>query len=253
MITTYLVIFLICSISGIFTGLLGIGGGLIIIPMFLLILPMFSLTFSLHEIIGISAACVFLNSGTTLFYRRKEEFLEKNFLIKLAISIAIGTVLGSYFSSFAPKKLLLSIYVLVSLCSLFLMYFNITFQLKKTKLLFLLYFIFAIIGAISSSIGIGGAILFATALKCFLNKEPKFLLPSITLLVFSHALFAFFSKLFLGEISLFIIPIALLASLIGAKIGVKISKKLSALAINRLLCLTLILSLVKIILELFSS
>ncbi len=253
MITTYLVIFLICSISGIFTGLLGIGGGLIIIPMFLLILPMFGMTFSMHEIIGISAACVFLNSGTTLFYRRKEEFLEKGFLIKLAIAIAIGTILGSYFSSFAPKNFLLIIYIIVSLCSLFLIYFNVTFQLKRTKLFFLLYFIFACIGAISASIGIGGAILFAAALKCFLDKEPKFLLPSITLLVFSHAFFAFFSKLVLGEISLFIIPIAILASLIGAKIGVKISKKLSAITINRLLCITLILSLVKIILELFNT
>lgn len=253
MITTYLVIFLICCISGIFTGLLGIGGGLIIIPMFLIILPLFGMTFSMHEIIGISAACVFLNSGTTLFYRRKEEFLERNFLIKLAISIAIGTVLGAYLSSFAHKNILLLIYIIVSIFSFLIIYFNITFKLKIKSLFFILYILFAFIGAISASIGIGGAILFATILKCFLDKEPKFILPSITLMVFVHAFFAFFSKFILGEISLFIIPIAILASIIGAKIGVKISEKLSALAINRLLCVTLILSLIKIILELFNA
>ena len=70
-----LLIFCICTFSGFLTGLLGVGGGIIIVPLFLGILPLFGIKFSLAEVIGISATCVFINSAVTAFYRRKEKFL----------------------------------------------------------------------------------------------------------------------------------------------------------------------------------
>ena len=244
-------IFFICAFSGVLTGTLGVGGGLVIVPLFLSVLPLFGISFSLAEVIGISATCVFINSAVTAFYRRKEKFLPFQVIAPLAVSIIIGTVLGAYFSDFAPKFVILSIYIAVSLFSIYLINGEIYCDLKQKKLGFLLYVIFAFIGAISSSIGIGGAVLFATALKCFMGKDTKELLPSITMLVLIHAFFAFSSKFALGHVTLSIIPIAFLASIVGAKIGVKISRKLSCVAINRLMSIVLILGLIKIIHELF--
>ena len=96
-----LAVFLICTISGIFTGLLGIGGGLIIVPAFLVILPLFNITsISSHEIIGISSTVVLLNSLAGLFYRRGEEYLEKKFLIIFSSDIfsAILRIFKRFFS-----------------------------------------------------------------------------------------------------------------------------------------------------------
>ena len=62
----------------------------------------------------------------------------------------------------------------------------------------------------------------------FMGKNVKELLPSLSIMVLAHAAFAFFSKFALGEVTLSIIPIAILSSLIGTKIGVNLSKKLSA-------------------------
>ena len=108
-------IFLVCTFSGILTGLLGVGGGIVIVPLFLSVLPLFGVSFSLAQVIGISATCVFINSSVTAFYRRKEEFLPLKTIAPLALSVIIGTILGAYYSDFAPKEVILGIYIAVSL------------------------------------------------------------------------------------------------------------------------------------------
>ena len=128
------VVFLVCIISGIFTGLLGIGGGLIIVPAFLVILPLFNITtISTHEIIGISSTVVLLNSLAGLFYRRGEEYLEKKFLIKSTIFIILGTIISAYFSSFAPIKPIFGLYCLVALTSIYLIKKDVYFDFKLSS------------------------------------------------------------------------------------------------------------------------
>ena len=63
----YAVIFLVCTFSGVLTGLLGIGGGMIIVPAFLVIMPFFGVELNLHQIIAISSTCVFANCAATAF------------------------------------------------------------------------------------------------------------------------------------------------------------------------------------------
>ncbi len=247
----YAVIFLVCTFSGVLTGLLGIGGGMIIVPAFLVVMPFFGVELNLHQIIAISSTCVFANCAATAFYRRKEKFLDKKTMLNLCLAIAIGTIGGAYLSSFAPEKALVAIYCGVSLVSIYLIKGEIYFDLSKPFLKFCLYLTFIFIGAISSSIGIGGVVLFATALKCFMGKNVKELLPSLSIMVLAHATFAFFSKFALGEVTLSIIPIAILSSLIGTKFGVNLSKKLSANAITNLMCGFLLLALARVFLEFF--
>jgi len=248
----YFAIFLICIMSGFLTGLLSVGGGIIIIPLFLSVLPLFGIQLSVHDVVGISATCVLIYSSITTFYRRKEKKLSCNILFPIVISIITGTLTGAYLSEFAPKNIILTIYIVVSLCSLYFVNSDFYYNLKEKKLYPLMYVIFAMIGAISSSIGIGGAVFFVPTLKCFLEKDTKELLPTVTILVLCHAFFAFSAKFILGHVPLYIIPIAFFASLIGSRIGVNVSKKLSSKILNILLSIILILGLIKIIFELFA-
>ncbi len=196
---------------------------------------------------------MFFNSIMSLFYRRKEKFLERELILKMAVAIIIGTLSGAFLSSHAPAKILFLIYACIALTSIYLIKSEIRPNLQNCHLMPLLYISFMLIGAVSASIGIGGAILFATALKCFFNKEPKELLPTITLLVAIHALFAFAGKFICGDITLMIIPIAVVASALGAKIGVVISKKLSSDTITNLMVITLVLALIRVALQLFTG
>ena len=123
-----IVIFLICTFSGVLTGLLGVGGGMVIVPAFLIVLPFFGLTFSLHQIIAISSTCVFANCAATAFYRRKEKFLDKKVLAKLCTAVVFGTVAGAYLSSFAPEKVLVTIFCCVSALSLYMIKNEIYFE-----------------------------------------------------------------------------------------------------------------------------
>lgn len=252
----FIATFCVCTLSGLFTGVLGIGGGLIIVPMFLTVLPFFGIEYySIHQIIGISATCVFFNSTMTVFYRRKEEFLPKSFIKKVAIAIILGTLCGAILSSFAPQKLILSIYICVSIISLANLLKPENAQSEnpmepeKMDILPLTYLAFAGIGAISASIGIGGAILFANAMKYFFKKEPKELLPTISLLVAINALFAFVGKSIAGDVIVKIIPIAIIASILGAKTGVMISRKLSSKTITNLMVATLLVAMIRVIVE----
>lgn len=243
------VIFIICVFSGLMTGLLGIGGGLIIVPSFLLILPFFGIEYSIHQIVGVSATCVFLNSALCVFHRRKEKFVPFKDISKYAISIAGGTVLGAYLFSFASKNVILGVYVGVALISLYLMLFKSELKNRNKKLNILVYPLFFLIGALSSAIGIGGAVFFTTVMNYFTDKNCKELLPTTTMLVLIHAFFAFASKLFLGDVLIAIIPVALFASIVGTKIGVKISRLLSPKSINVLMAVVLLLALIKAIFE----
>jgi len=249
-----LIIFIVCTISGVLTGLLGIGGGLVIVPMFMTVLPFLGIDLlTTHQIVAVSTTCVFFNSATTAFYRRKEQFIDKKLLILLSVFIILGTVSGSYISSFAPDKLIFIVYFFVCLLSLYLFNKTVFFDLQNSKFKYLIYLIFTLIGALSSIIGIGGAVFFATALRCFVESDTKKLLPSITFLVFVHASFAFFSKLALGEVIYFIIPTAIIASLIGSKIGTIISRHVSTKVINIMMQAVLIFGLIRISVEFFKT
>ncbi len=245
----FAVIFSVCIFSGVLTGLLGIGGGLVIVPAFLFVSPLFGMSLNIHQIIGISAACVFFNALSSLFYRRKEEFLPAPFLFKISLWIMAGTLSGVLLSSGASKQILLGIYIFVSLLSLYLIKSDVYCAIKNARIKWFMYLIFAFIGAISASIGIGGAVFFATAMKCFMGKDTKALLPSITFAVAINAFFAFAGKFAIGYITPLIIPIAIVSSLIGAKIGVIISHRLKPKTITNLMVIVLIISLIKIILE----
>lgn len=248
----YGLIFITCIFSSFLTGLLGIGGGLVIVPMFLTVLPFFGINMNIQQIIGISTACVFINSAVSVFYRRKENFifLSKTFIF-LSLSIIIGSILGTELSSHFSKNIILLVYSLVTFISLYLLKKDLFFDIKQCNLSWFLYPTFVLIGGVSATIGIGGAVLFAAALKCSIDSDTKKLLPTITLLVLINAFFTFTGKFLLGFIAWQIIPIALVSSIIGAKIGVVASKKLTTKMLNNALIGVLMLGLLRVIAEFF--
>ncbi len=245
----YITTFIACVFAGVLTGLVGIGGGLVIVPSFLIVSEISGLSFSMHQIIGISATAVFFNSIITLFYRRKEEFLPLKENIKNSCLIVVGAFFGACVSKYISSFYLSIIYLFVCSLSVILLFKKPSY--KFSDLFYLRHFWFFVSGALSSCVGIGGAIFFTIILRSFYKKPTKAVLASITLLVAVNATFAFIGKLYVGDVVIRLLPFVILGGFIGSKVGVLVSKRLSSRALRYIMIATCIVGILTVAFKTF--
>ena len=121
--TFILVIFALGFIGSFLSGMLGVGGSIIKYPMLLYIPPLFGLTaFTAHEVSGISAVQVLFASIAGVWAYRKGGFLNKELIIYMGGSILIGSLIGSYGSSFISEEVVNVVYGILALMAAIMMF-----------------------------------------------------------------------------------------------------------------------------------
>ncbi|WP_457560506.1 sulfite exporter TauE/SafE family protein [Caminibacter sp.] len=217
-------------IVGFFSGFLGIGGGTILIPLLLFI------GFGFKEAVGISVTQMMLSSIYGSYLNYKKGLLKVNHAFSIAIGGAIGASLSGIILTYASSKLLGAIFL--SLILIAIIRFFITVKephdeppIDNKKLFIIGFFV----GMISSSVGVGGAVLITPILVGFLKYKLKTTVSLSLFFVIFSSTAGFISQSVAGHINYtegFTIG---LASLIGTYFGVKLYHKIDTKIHKKLL------------------
>ncbi len=261
-------IFIICFLASILTGLLGIGGGILIIPAFLFIAPLSSVDFSIHYIVGVSAQCILINSLFALYYKRTSSFIPLKHILVYGLSLIPGTLLGSFIQNKIHEPSILLIYILIFISSFYLTNKNPKNSnnpnnsstnewslplISKNKFI-LISFLFFTIGVLSSIVGIGGAIFYIVILKYFYRLSIKDLVPTSTVLILISSLFMVVENLYLQEdLSCSLLPLILISSMMGVYVGTRLYRKFSPSMIHLTFNVVMVLSLIRVIVSFVQS
>lgn len=244
MITTTL-LFLVLGFSvGAFGTLVGIGGGFILVPLFLLVYQ-----WAPQHAIGTSLAIVFFNaiSGTLAYIRQKKVYYDA--AIRFSIATLPGAYLGAYVVQYftgTTFRLTFGIFTLIIAAIIFFRsspkgaaaaFNQESFTYNRT----LGVLLSALVGFLSSILGIGGGIIHVPAMVYLLS------FPTHVATATSHFVLAISS--FTGVVSHFlqgnILTVPALSigagAVLGAQAGARLSSKVKSKRILVLLSLALFL------------
>ena len=156
---------------GFLAGLFGIGGGLITVPFLFFIFDSLNMNpdYLMHLAVGTSFAIIVPTSIVSLLTHKKHGSVDFSVIKNYAIFVIIGVLSGTIFAAIMDtKSLLLFFTIIVFLCGAYLL--NIkdkTDQLKVNFNLIPRILLGFVSGFISSTMGIGGAIMNVPILKYF--------------------------------------------------------------------------------------
>ncbi len=229
---------------GFVAGLFGIGGGLITVPFLYYIFSLLDIDpqYVMHLAVGTSFAIIIPTSTVSVFTHHKYKAVDFQVVKNYGVYVILGVVIGTIFAASLKTK---SLILLFSTVILFLGIYLILLKEKEQSVivemkLYLKVILGLIVGFISATMGIGGAIMNVPILKFFgysINKA----IGSAAAIGFLIALFGAIGFLITGNYLktnlplsigfinvpafLIFIPITTFMARIGAKTVHKLNKK----------------------------
>jgi len=187
---------------GFFAGLFGIGGGLITVPFLFFIFASLDINqeYLMHLAIGTSFSIIIPTSIVSVLTHKKHNSVDFSVIKTYGIFVVIGVFCGTIIASLLDTKSLLLLFTIVVYC-LGTYLLNIQKKTNKIKANFNLapkIILGTISGLISSTMGIGGAVMNVPVLRYFgypINKA----IGSAAAIGFIVALFAVIGFLFSGS------------------------------------------------------
>jgi len=251
---------------GFVAGLFGIGGGLITVPFLYYIFGSLGIdpTYIMHLAVGTSFAIIIPTSIVSVLTHRKFKAVDFEIVKSYGIFVVLGVIIGTIFAASLKTK---SLVLFFSIVILFLSFYLLLLKEKETDViieikLHLKIILGFIVGFISASMGIGGAIMNVPILKFFgysINKA----IGSAAAIGFLIALFGAFGFLISGSYLktnlplsigflnvpafLIFIPITTFMARIGARTVHKIDKN----KISKLFGIFLLIIAIKFLFEYF--
>ncbi|KKB41691.1 sulfite exporter TauE/SafE family protein [Bacillus thermotolerans] len=245
-------IFLIGFIGSFLSGMVGIGGSIIKYPMLLYIPPLLGFTaFTAHEVSGISAVQVFFATIAGVWAYRKGEYLNKNLILYMGISVLIGSFVGGYGSKFMPESGINIVYGVLALTAAIMMFIpkkgiddipldQVTFNKWLAALLAF------IVGIGAGIVGAAGAFLLVPIMLVVLKIPTRMTIASSLAITFISSIGSTIGKLTTGQVDYFPALIMVVASLIASPLGAAIGKKMNTKVLQMLLAVLILATAIKI-------
>lgn len=247
-----IVLFFIGFFGSAISGMVGIGGSIIKYPMLLYLPPLFGYAaFSAQEVSAISAIQVFFATLAAMFVFKKGGYIHKQLVVYMGGSIIIGSFIGAYGSKFLSNNVINLVYAILALTAAIMMLFpkkgdesGETTEFAFNKSLAILSS--GIIGIVAGIVGAAGAFITVPVMLVLLKVPTRVAIGSSLAITFFSSIGSTVGKL-LGGHMLFIPSIVMIiASLIAAPLGANVSKKMKTKALQSILLVLIIGTVVKI-------
>lgn len=253
--TFIIVVFAIGFIGSFLSGMLGVGGSIIQYPMLLYIPPLFGLVaFTAHEVSGISAVQVLFASIAGVWAYRKGGYLNKQLILYMGGAILIGSLVGSYGSSFLSEQTVNIVYGILAAIAALMMFVpkkriddkplsEVTFNKLLAVILAL------IVGIASGIVGAAGGFLLVPIMLTVLHIPTRMTIATSLAVAFISSIGGSIGKLVTGQVDYWPALIMIVASLLAAPLGAKTGKKMNTRILQVILALMIAGTAVKIWLD----
>lgn len=266
MITYWLLYAFTGSVAGIFAGLFGLGGGVIVVPIltFLFTAQHMPETHIHHIALGTSLASILFTSLSSMRAHNKRGAVEWPIALRIAPGILIGAFSGSWLASQISTRYLKIFFVVFLFYVAVRIVRNIKPVIKKPYTSGGIFGVGALIGAISSFVGIGGGTMSVPfLLRC--NVSMHNAIGTSSAIGFPIALAGAVGYAMTGSkvmdlpahtIGYIYLPALLfvsLASITTAPLGAKLAHKLPVSKLKIIFALLLLVMATKMLLGLFQT
>jgi len=228
--TFIIVVFAVGFIGSFLSGMLGIGGSIVKYPMLLYIPPLFGLTaFTAHEVSGISAVQVLFASIAGVWAYRKGGYLNKQLIIHMGGAILVGSLIGSYGSSYLPEQAVNVVYGILAVIAAVMMFVpkksaddtplnEVTFNKPLAAVLAL------IVGIAAGIVGAAGGFLLVPIMLTVLHIPTRMTIATSLAVTFISSIGSTAGKIVTGQVDYWPAIIMIVASLLAAPLGAKAGK-----------------------------
>lgn len=253
-----LVLFLIGFIGAYISGMVGIGGSIIKYPMLLYLPPLFGLiTYTPHEVAGISAIQVLFSSISGVWAYRKSEYLNKELILYMGIAVLIGSFVGGFGSNMMPERTINLVYAILATVAAVMMfipkrgledvaYEDVTFHKSLAMMLALL------VGVTSGIVGAAGGFIIVPIMLVVLKIPTRMTVASSLAITLISSLGSTVGKVVTNQVLYGPAIVMILASIIGAQFGVKHGKKMNTKILQAVLAVLIFATAVNIWLDLLT-
>ena len=242
------IIILLGVFIGIVAGFFGVGGGAVLVPILMM------MGYPIQDAVGISILQMFISSATGSLLNYKSKKLD----VSIVLYLGLGALLGGFLSPFVVLRssaLFLEVLFLIFILLAFVKFLYTPAQAShirnESKLTLALVGFFTAL--VSSSIGIGGAILLTPFLNAYMGYELKKATAASLLFIFFSSFAGTLSWIFTGELLYKEGLILGCSSIIGVWTGLFLAHRVNVKTFKVLLVLLYIVVLVYIVNKIFFS
>ncbi|MGS0657345.1 sulfite exporter TauE/SafE family protein [Staphylococcus arlettae] len=248
-ISTVIMMLLIGVFGGFISGLVGIGGAIIIYPAILLLPPLFGVpAYSAYIASGLTSSQVFFSTLSGSLKARKKPEFSPPLVLYMGSGMIIGSMLGALLANVFNATFVNTIYIIIALLALILMFINVKPSLDQSSFNKpLLVMVGLFVGIISGIVGAGGAFIIIPILIVLFKLSMNTVVTNSIIIAFISSIGAFVIKLVQGYIppedALFLI----IGSIIFAPLGLKLSKKVPSFIQKWIISILIIVAIIQLI------
>ncbi|MBM5994845.1 sulfite exporter TauE/SafE family protein [Staphylococcus epidermidis] len=243
-ITTIIVMLVIGILGGFISGLVGIGGAIVIYPALLLLPPLFGLpTYSAYIASGLTSSQVFFStlSGSLNAYKNKN--FSRTLILNMGSGMVIGSMLGAILANLINVQFVNTVYIIIALLALILMFIKVTPSTSHIKFnRLLLITIGGIIGLVS-----GGAFIIIPVLLVIFKLPMNMVVTNSIVIAFISSIGAFMIKLLQGYIPINSAIPLILGSILFTPLGMKMGQKIPDYIQKTIICILIVIAIIKLI------